>query len=413
MPAWSPYFKRWVDPMASIAPFDKNQPALVVHIIYRLGVGGLENGLVNLINHMPPERYRHVIICLTDSTDFRDRIQCKEVPVIALHKREGQDFGVHLRLSKVLRSLGPDIVHTRNLAGLEYLLPAALAAVPGRIHSEHGRDMPELEGLNIKYNWLRRAMRPLVHHYIAVSPDLADWLVRIVGVRSDRVTQIYNGVDLQRFRPRTGARPALGLPGFAPPGTFVMGTVGRMEAVKDPLTLVQAFLNLLDTEPCACKRLRLVIIGDGRLREEARRLLRAANAEQLAWLPGERADIPEVMCGLDLFVLPSLREGISNTILEAMASGLPVVATRVGGNPELVEEGETGLLVPPADPLRLAEAIRTYLVDKRQLCRHGQAGRRRAETRFGIEAMVNGYLAIYDTVLKGRRYQESIRFKED
>ena len=313
---------------------------------------------------------------------------------------------------EVLCSLRPDIVHTRNLSGLEYLIPATLAGVPGRIHGEHGRDMYDLDGSNVKYNLLRKLIRPVVHHYTAVSKDLGDWLVRTVGIYPDRVTQIYNGVDLQRFYPRSGPRPPLGPAGFAPPGVVVMGTVGRMEAIKDQLTLVRAFLHLLDSEPGACMRLRLVIIGDGLLREESSLLLQAADAEHLAWLPGERADIPDVMRGLDLFVLPSLREGISNTILEAMASGLPVVATRVGGNPELVEEGKTGMLVPPAHPVRLAEAIHTYLANSGQLPRHGQAGRQRAEARFSMEAMVTSYLAVYDAVLNGRPHREHARSKD-
>ncbi len=383
------------------------QPPLVVHIIHRLAVGGLENGLVNLINHMPPEYYRHAIVCLTDSTDFRDRIQRPDVPIIALHKRAGQDFGVYIRLWKIVRSLCPDIVHTRNLSGLEYLIPAALARIPGCIHGEHGRDMYDLDGLNVKYNLLRKVLRPLVQHYIAVSAELANWLVCKIGVHDDRVTHIYNGVDTQRFYPRTDPRPALGPEGFAPPGTLIVGTVGRMQAVKDQLTLVRAFLHLLVTEPGARDRIRLVMIGDGPLLEAARQLLRAADAEHLAWLPGERADIPDMMRGLDLFVLPSLREGISNTILEAMASGLPVVATRVGGNPELVEEGRTGMLVPPADPVAMAEAIRTYLADPEKRIRHGQAGRKRAEARFSMEAMVNGYLAVYDAVLNNDRRRKT------
>lgn len=386
----------------------KNHSPLVVHIIRRLAVGGLENGLVNLINNMPPERYRHAIVCLTSSTDFRDRIQRKDVLIIHINRREGLDFGAHARLWKVLRHLRPAIVHTRNLSGLEYLVHAALAKIPGRIHGEHGRDVYDLDGLQFKYNLLRKTIRPLIDQYIAVSNDLANWLVQTVGSRSDRVTQIYNGVDLQRFCPHSGLRASIGPQGFALPETLVVGTVGRMEPVKDQLTLVRAFIHLLDREPGARKHLRLVLIGDGSLRGEAQQLLRAGNAEELAWVPGEKSDIPEVMRGLDLFVLPSLREGISNTILEAMACGLPVVATRVGGNPELVEDGKTGLLVPLRNPVAMAEAVRTYIVDSGKLTGHGQAGRRRAESRFSVEAMVNGYLAVYDAVLSDKRQQLTI-----
>lgn len=379
---------------------DKGKIPLVVHIIYRLATGGLENGLVNLINNMPPERYRHAIICLTDSTNFRDRIRQIDVPVIALNKSDGQNLGLHARLWRVLRSLRPNIVHTRNLSALEYLIPAGLAGIPSRVHGEHGRDMYDLDGTKIKYNLLRKVVKPFANHFIAVSADLADWLVETVGIRPERVAQIYNGVDTERFSPKIGERSPIGPEGFVSHASIVIGTVGRMEPVKDQLTLVKAFIYLLDIEPDARKRLRLVIIGDGILRKEASKLLQEANATHLAWLPGERNDIPDIMRSLDLFILPSLGEGISNTILEAMASGLPVVATRVGGNPELLEEGRTGTLVPPGDPVAMAEAIRTYLIDTNQLIFHGQSGRKRAETRFSMEKMVNGYMEVYDAVLK-------------
>jgi glycosyltransferase involved in cell wall biosynthesis len=175
-----------------------------------------------------------------------------------------------------------------------------------------------------------------------------------------------------------------------------------MQTVKDQLTLVRAFVHLIQTDPAAQERLRLVIIGDGPLRQESQKMLAAAGALALAWLPGERNDIPEIMRAMDLFVLPSIAEGISNTILEAMASGLPVVATNVGGNPELVDEERTGLLVPASDPVAMATAIQAYLRNPSKLVEHGPAGRKKVEKQFSIEAMVNGYLAVYDAVLKER-----------
>src|SRR3972149_3266439 len=121
--------------------FESGNPPLVAHVIHRLAVGGLENGLINLINHMPDGRYRHVIICLADTTDYSKRIWGKDVPVIALHQRQGHDFAVHWRLLKLLLRLRRAIVHTRNLAALEFQTIATLAAVRGRVHGEHGRDM--------------------------------------------------------------------------------------------------------------------------------------------------------------------------------------------------------------------------------------------------------------------------------
>jgi sugar transferase (PEP-CTERM/EpsH1 system associated) len=366
-------------------------------------MGGLENGLINLINHTPPGRFRHAIVSLTDITNFRDRICREDVPIYALKKGAGQDFSTYGRLHHVLRCLHPDIVHTRNLGTLEYLITAAFAGVGGRIHGEHGRDTYDPDGLNFKYNLLRRAIRPFVHRYVTVSYDLADWLVHTVGVRPDRVTRICNGVDIERFHPRTDTKREFGPEGFASPATFIVGTVGRMEAVKDTLTLVRAFLHLVSREIDLRGRVRLVAIGDGSLRREAQQLVSAAGADHLVWFPGEREDIPELLRGLDLFVLPSLREGISNTILEAMASGLPVVATKVGGNPELVEHGQTGTLVPPGDPIAMAEAIRRYLCGPESLVRQGHAARKRTESEFSIQSMVKGYMAVYDAVLANRR----------
>ena len=187
--------------------------------------------------------------------------------------------------------------------------------------------------------------------------------------------------------------------GFAENGDFVIGTVGRMQEVKDQVTLARAFVRLTRGIPRAEQRLRLVMIGDGPLREKARALLASAGVEQFAWLPGEHNDIPRMMRCFDLFVLPSLAEGISNTILEAMASGLPVLATAVGGNPELIEPDVTGTLVPRNDEESMARAIRAY-AESGELCRrHGTQGRRAVERRFGMEAMVDAYMAVYDRLL--------------
>lgn len=380
-----------------------NRSPLIVHVIQRLAVGGLENGLINLINHMPEGRYRHAVICLGEATEYSQRIEKKGVPVFALGQRPGHDFRVHGRLLKLLRDLRPAIVHTRNLAALEFQAIAALAGVTGRIHGEHGRDMHDPDGASRKYNLLRKAMGPFVQRYTAVSLDLARWLIERLGVRPERVTQIYNGVDAEKFRPCNGWRRLCGPAGFITRDSFVVGTVGRMEAVKDQLTLVRAFVQSVQSSDEARKRLRLLMVGDGSLRAPALEILREARLEDLAWLPGERDDVPDLMRAMDLFVLPSLREGISNTILEAMATGLPVVATDVGGNPELVQQGTTGELVPHSDPVSMARAIDGYFRQRDKCLRHGAAGRRLVEQKFRMESMVEGYLRVYDAVTKRKR----------
>jgi sugar transferase (PEP-CTERM/EpsH1 system associated) len=298
--------------------------------------------------------------------------------------------------------LRPDIVHTRNFGTLEAMLPAALAGVPVRVHGEHGHNIVDLDGSNRKYQWVRRAMKPFVHQYIALSQDLERYLHEKIRVPAAKVAQLYNGVDTELFHPARGGREPLPCAGFAGPDQFVIGTVGRMQAVKDPVTLARAFVRLLQVVPDGARRLRLVMIGDGPLKEQVRGVIEEGGAAGLAWLPGERDDVPRIMRGLDLFVLPSISEGVSNTVLEAMASGLPMVATRVGGNPELIEAGVTGNLVPRNDVESMARAIRVY-AESTELCRrHGSEARRAAERRFGMDAMVNAYMAIYDQLLASK-----------
>lgn len=380
-------------------PRNSASPPLIAHIIYRLGVGGLENGLVNLINHIPQNRYRHVIICLNGHTDFSKRIKRSDVRVFDLNKRDGLNFSWYVSLYRLLRYLKPDIVHTRNFSTLEGQIVATLANIQARVHGEHGRDISDLEGKNRKYNLLRKCIRPLVHHFIAVSKDLERWLSSTINVNPDNIKQIYNGVDNLRFRPGLELN-SIAIPNnFLTNNTFVIGSVGRMAKVKDYLSLTRAFLLLIQQIPQAKIYLRLLIVGDGESRDTCIAMLRQAGVEELAWLPGERSDVFELMQLFDIFVLPSLAEGISNTILEAMACGLPVIATNVGGNVELVIDSKTGKLVPPSNPENLAAAILEYYHHRDMLTEHGQAGRQLIEAHFSIDNMVSNYLDVYDKTL--------------
>ncbi|MEO6423354.1 MAG: TIGR03088 family PEP-CTERM/XrtA system glycosyltransferase [Candidatus Nitrotoga sp.] len=375
-----------------------NNPPLIVHVIHHFGVGGMENGIVNLINHMPPGHYRHAIVCLDGYSEFHRRLN-QPVELVALNKRAGNDLGLYGRLFRELRRLKPTIVHTRNLAALEGQVVAAAAGISIRVHGEHGRDMFDLQGKNRKYNLLRQAIRPLVKHYIPVSKDLEHWLINTVHVSPANATQIYNGVDSVKFTPFTAPRINFGPSGFCPPDGFVFGAVGRMAEVKDYPNLVRAFLHMLELRPEMRTRARLVILGEGVSRMSCQALLKESNAEHLAWLPGNRDDIADLMRQFDVFCLSSLGEGISNTILKAMACGLPVVATAVGGNSELVDAGITGALVPTTDPKAMAHALLIYYQDSARARTHGAAGRAKIEAHFSMSAMVRGYLNVYDTVL--------------
>ncbi len=371
---------------------------LVVHVMYRFDVGGLENGVVNLINHMPEDAYRHAIIALTEVTDFRKRVKRSDVRFVSLHKPAGHLFPLYPRLFRLFREMRPAIVHSRNLAALEVTTPAWAAGVPVRIHGEHGRDVGDLDGSNRKYQRVRRLYNPFVSHFIALSRDLGGYLTERVGIPSRKVTQICNGVDASRFHPAEGLPAIAGCP-FRRPDHWLVGTVGRMQTVKDQTLLARAFIRALELDPSLKTRLRLVMIGEGPLRAQALQLLAQAGVGDLAWLPGERHDVPDILRGLDCFVLPSLAEGISNTILEAMAAGLPVIATRVGGSPELVVEGRSGELVPVSDAEAMGRAIAGYATSPERARAAGREGRAEVERRFSMEAMVGAYRALYDRLL--------------
>ncbi len=379
-------------------------PPLVMHVVYRFDTGGLENGVVNLINHMPAGAYRHAVVALTEVAEgFARRVRRSDVQYVSLHKPPGHGAKLYPRLAALMRELQPAVVHTRNLAALECQVPAAWTSVPVRVHGEHGRDVEDLDGSSRKHQWMRRLYRPFVHQYVALSQDLAGYLHRKVGVPAARLSQIYNGVDITRFSPAPDRRaPMAGSP-FNAPGLYLLGTVGRMQTVKAQTDLARAFIRALQLQPALHDRLRLVMVGGGPLRDEARALLAEAGVAELAWLPGERGDVPDVMRGLDCFVLPSLAEGISNTILEAMACGLPVVATAVGGNAELVQQGVTGTVVPAADVEAMAQAVLVLANDPARSAAFGRAGRARVEREFSLQAMVGAYQALYDRLLAQRQ----------
>lgn len=372
------------------------QPPLIAHIVYSFRIGGLENGVVNLINRLPEDRFRHVVIALVDcDQDFVTRFN-KPVECISLHKPPGHGFKLFRRMHAVLRQLQPAVVHTRNIAALEMMLPAWLSRVPVRIHSEHGRDLDELGRKAGAFRLIRALHRPLVDRYIALSGQLERYLVDEVGVRPQNITRICNGVDASSFCPASSAARPPGWP-FAR-GLTVFGTVGRLQPVKAQVDLVHALADLFRRHPATATDARLAIIGDGPERPAIESAIRDTGLGDHVWLAGARADVAACMQAMDVFVLPSLTEGISNTILEAMACGLPVIATDVGGNPELVDAGRTGVLVPPSNPPALANAM-LQMLDALTASRMGKAGRARIEQYFSLDAMVASYSKLYDAAL--------------
>ena len=382
-----------------MAPASLSARPLVVHVLHRFDVGGLENGVVNLINHMPTERFRHAVVALTEIGPIRARVQRDDVQYFALNKPPGHGVRVLPRFVEILRNLAPAVVHTRNIGTLEMQIGAAWAGVPARVHGEHGWDVSDPQGTNSRYRLVRRLHRPFVHRWVGLSHEICSYLSGKVGVPQHRVQRICNGVDMRRFHPAEDGRVDLSGAPWSGSDAFVVGTVGRLQPIKDQVTLALAFARAVALSPLARQRLRLAIIGDGPLRANVSAALQDAGVHSLAWLAGERSDVPQVMHSLDLFVLPSLAEGISNTILEAMASGLPIVATRVGGNPELVADMECGRLVEAGDVVALAQALLDALHEPKRTRTWGASALERCRRYFSLDAMVAAYTSLYERVM--------------
>lgn len=379
------------------------------HVIFRLDFGGLENGLVNLINNLPTDRYRHTIICIDGFTEFSERIRRDDVEIIAIRKKPGFDLKAILRLFRTFRRLKPDIVHTRNIAALDALLPAVAAGVPVRIHSEHGWGVADVGRVNKKHRFLRRLHAPLVTRFIALSTEIARYLESEIGVSGSKIAHVYNGVDTDSFSPaqsKEKARTEIGFP--FEPDSLVIGTIGRLSPVKNQALLIDAVHLLHEKMPDVASDVRLVIVGSGDSRDDLEKRLELNDLRESTWMAGSTDNVVTFLRSFDVFVLPSLAEGISNTILEAMSVALPVVATDVGGNAELVTNRTTGFLVESASSNEMADALSKYLLDRHLIERHGKAGRDRVLKKFALTRMLDGYMAVYD----GRQSSELGNTKE-
>jgi sugar transferase (PEP-CTERM/EpsH1 system associated) len=379
-------------PFARAGPRDPRP--LVLHVIFRLDYGGLENGLVNLINRMPERLFRHAIVCLAGYSEFRARLRRPDVQVYSLGKRRGKDLPVYGRFWNLLHALEPSIVHTRNLGTIDLQWVAFAAGIRLRIHGEHGWGAADPQGRSRKNLLIRRLCRAVVSRYVAVSRDIADWLTETVHVPPERVVQIYNGVDTEQFGPDGPAAARIPATHRRGDGRIIFGTVGRLDPVKNQGALLEAAARLVERR-VAREHFRLIVAGEGpsaaTLRQQAERL----GIADLVWFAGACADVPQILRAMDVFVLPSLNEGISNTLLEAMATGLPAVATRVGGNPELIDSGRTGVLCEPDDLPGLTDAMLQYAEKPALRTAHGAAARERAVQRFALDAMVGRYTDLY------------------
>ena len=361
----------------------------VVHVSFGLDVGGQEKLLVEFARHGDRARFDLRFISLGSRGRLAEDIEALGCPVTDLGAPSGLRPGLIVKIAWLFRRWRPAVIHTHDHRSLFYAVPSArLTRVPRVVHTCHGRDVRATS----RQVATARQLSRLVDRYVCVSQEVKAQC-RELGITGPRVCTILNGIDLDRF-PYNGP---------CPHGPVV--TVARLSPEKDVANLVRA-------TAIAARQvddLRVEVAGGGSCLDDLKSLAAELGVAERVNFLGEVRDVPALLGRARMFVLPSLSEGIPLTVLEAMARGLPVVATRVGGLPEVVDHGVTGLLIPPADPAALAGAILEIWTDPDRCAQMGHAGRQCVEERFDVRRMLGQYEALYREEPGGDRYLEGGR----
>jgi glycosyltransferase involved in cell wall biosynthesis len=362
----------------------------IVHVLSSYGVGGQERVALDLAAGQVERGHRVGVVSLAGEPDgpLAAEFTAAGVDVDRIARKERLDPALVVKLGRMLRRRGVDIVHTHNPLPLTYGAPAARIARAVAIHTKHGRN----PGSPIE-RMLRRGAARLVGAFVAVSETTAEQAREQKDCPPEVLRVIPNGIRLGRFRPdaavRAAVRAELGIPADA----WVVGTVGRIDEFKNQGMLVAAAARRVND------RYRLVLVGDGPMREAV--TAQAAAISPHIQLTGRRMDVERLLPAFDVFALPSRSEGLPLVVPEAMAAGLPVIATSVGGLPDVVEDGETGLLVP-VEEAALAAALDRLAGDRDRTRAMGARAREVALARYSADRMLDDYLALYAEITAGR-----------
>ena len=367
-----------------------------MHFVDSWGGGGLQNGLFNLVERMDVAHFEHVI-CAMRPVDkaHSHREPAGRTQVVCLSREESDSRFQAPTLTRKIREVKPNIVHTRNWGTFEALLGARRVGGCSLVHSEHGIDWDTTTREPWRRLLCRRLAFQLADRVLSVSQHLRDLHAKRTGFPARRIEVIHNGVDSRRFSPDGAARARMRRELGVSEGEFCIGCVGNLTPVKDHMTLLRAMEGFKQSG----RPWRLMFAGAG---PELNKLSAFAGAhpgwESRVLFLGRSNSVPELLNAMDVYVLPSLTEGISNSLLEAMAAGLPVVATDTGGNPEVIVDGDSGLLFPVGD----AACLREHLLalegqdDLRRQLGHGALCRVRTE--FSIDSMVRKYEHMYESL---------------
>ncbi len=357
----------------------------IVHVLSSYGVGGQERVALDLAIGQRARGHRVGVIALSPPPDgaIAEELTRAGAEIGRVPKRDGGvDPSLVWRLAKELRARRADVVHTHNPLPLVYGVPAARLVGAAAIHTKHGKNPSGRANA-----MLRRAAAQLAHAFVAVSDTTAQQARDAHEMPANRLHVIPNGIRLDRYTPDAEARAAIRVE-LGLGDAWVVGTVGRLDEYKNQALLVRAMAPLLSS------RVRLVIVGEGEARPEVEAAIAALPEPRWVVMTGRRMDVPRVVQAFDVFALSSKSEGLPLVVPEAMAASLPVVATAVGGLPDVIEEAETGLLVP-VDQQSLTEALSSLVKNGEIAKTMGRAGRERALERYSYDRMVDQYMELY------------------
>ena len=352
----------------------------VVHLVYSFGCGGLEKVIANLINNSEEYDVEHVLVSLTDDVSMLDQVD-KKIQVFVLDKKSGNDIRTHIKLFSLLKKLKPRAINTYNFGTIEYHFVAAVAGVPVRVHSDHGRGGDDPLGKNKLHNTFRKFIARFITEYVVVSYDLFQWILNDIKVKPSKLTLLFNGVVVPQEKKCS----------IDDPKTFV--TIGRLDKVKNQKLLIDAFAQSVKSIP-SFEQCTLNIVGDGPLFTELQLQIESLNMQNHIHLLGFREDITTILDESDIFVLSSLYEAMPMTILEAMANKTPVICTNVGGISQFITE-EQAWFVEPSN----CEALTNKLNEVKNSSEKRRLKANEAYTlvyeKYAVKQMVKAYMEKY------------------
>lgn len=367
-------------------------------VFYEPFHSGQARHVLSLVKYLDRARARVWVAHPAGDSRTAEGLAALGVPALAWPMGRWDNRGAARALLEQIRREHVELVHVHGqFAGL-WARPAAKLAGAPVIYTPHTVHIRQKK-LQPIYHTMERSLGGLTDMMICVCEADRRWVMGQGWIRNDRILTVHNGVDWEEWGvpppEKAAARAALGWPADVP----VVLQVGRLDAQKAPLDFVRMMRHLRAAVPTA----RGILAGDGPLRPDIERALRAEDRASAVELLGQRDDIPTLMAAADVVTLTSRWEGLPYTLLEAGASGRPAVATTVNGVPEIIVEGETGLLVPAGEPARMAERVQGLLNDPAGAARMGAAARRRVQEHFTAERMAERTMSIYERVLARRR----------